>query len=69
MRNTMIVPGRDKLRIDRLHRRRLLPDQAFNGQADWTSDFTFGVTRGYEIKNGKLARTSRDHHLGVAFDL
>ncbi|MGE4159446.1 MAG: TldD/PmbA family protein [Planctomycetota bacterium] len=41
-----------------------------NGQADSTSEFMFGVTLGYEIKNGKLGKALRDTTIsGVAFDM
>jgi TldD protein len=41
-----------------------------NGQADSTSEFMFGVTLGYEIKNGKLGRAITDTTIaGVAFDM
>ena len=41
-----------------------------NGQADWTSEFMFGITCGYEIRNGKLGRAIRDTTVsGIAFDM
>ncbi|MDI9521533.1 MAG: TldD/PmbA family protein [Bacillota bacterium] len=41
-----------------------------NGQADTTGEFMFGVTVGYEIKNGKLGRGLFDTTIsGVAFDM
>ena len=41
-----------------------------NGQADTTGEFMFGVTFGYEIKKGKLARPLLDTTIsGVAFDM
>lgn len=41
-----------------------------NGQADATSEFMFGVTLGYEIKNGKLGKAIKETTVsGVAFDL
>lgn len=71
MRNTCIVPGKDKL-ADMI----ASVDDGYyfvssgNGQADTTSEFMFGVTKGYEIKNGKLGRALRDTTVsGVAFDV
>jgi TldD protein len=44
--------------------------QPSNGQADSTSEFMFGVTMGYEIKNGKLGKAIKDTTIsGVAFDM
>ena len=41
-----------------------------NGQADTTGEFMFGVSMGYEIKNGKLGRALRDTTIsGVAFNM
>jgi TldD protein len=41
-----------------------------NGQADWTSEFMFGITCGYEIRSGKLGRAIRNTTIsGVAFDM
>ena len=41
-----------------------------NGQADMTGEFMFGVSMGYEIKNGKLGRAILDTTIsGVAFDM
>ena len=31
-----------------------------NGQADSTTEFMFGITLGYEIRDGKLGRAIRD---------
>ena len=40
------------------------------GRADSTSEFMFGVTFGYEIKNGKLGRAIKETTIsGVAFDV
>ncbi|NLA59856.1 MAG: TldD/PmbA family protein [Firmicutes bacterium] len=71
MRNTAILPGTSKL-ADMI----ASVDDGYylirpsNGQADSTSEFMFGVTLGYEIKNGKLGRAIRDTTIsGVAFDL
>jgi TldD protein len=71
MRNTAIAPGRDKLAdmiagIDRGYYLR----RSTNGGADATSEFTFGISLGYEIRNGKLGRAIRDTTIsGVAFDM
>ena len=71
MRNTALHPGRDKLEdmiasVD--HGYYLTKTQ--NGQADTTGEFMFGVTMGYEIKNGKLGRALRDTTIsGVAFQM
>jgi len=41
-----------------------------NGQADLTSEFMFGITCGYEIRNGRLGRAIRDTTIsGIAFDV
>ena len=41
-----------------------------NGQADTTGEFMFGVTLGYEIKNGKIGNAIKDTTIsGVAFDM
>ena len=41
-----------------------------NGQADTTGEFMFGITMGYEIKNGKLGRALLDTTIsGVAFEM
>jgi TldD protein len=41
-----------------------------NGQADSTSEFTFGVTLGYKIKNGKISSAIKDTTIsGIAFDV
>ncbi|ASP39007.1 peptidase [Bacterioplanes sanyensis] len=61
MRNTAILPGSSKLE-------EMLADvedgyyllKTGNGQADTTTEFMFGVTLGYEIKNGKLGRAIKD---------
>ncbi|MDR3310488.1 MAG: TldD/PmbA family protein [Oscillospiraceae bacterium] len=71
MRNTAILPGKDKLAdmIASVDDGYYLV-QTGNGQADLTSEFMFGVTMGYEIKKGKLGRAIRDTTIsGVAFDL
>ncbi len=71
MRNTAILPGTSKLEdmIASVEDGYYLIRPS-NGQADSTSEFMFGVTLGYEIKNGKLGRAIRDTTIsGVAFDL
>ncbi len=71
MRNTAILPGNDKLQ-DMIAS---IEDGYYftatgNGQADSTGEFMFGVTMGYEIKNGTLGRALRDTTVsGVAFDV
>ena len=70
MRNTAILPGKDKLE-DMIAS---IDDGYYliktnNGEADTTSEFMFGVTLGYEIKNGKLGRAITDTTIsGIAFD-
>lgn len=71
MRNTAILPGKDKLE-DMI----ASVDDGYyfmshsNGQADSTSEFMFGVVLGYEIKGGKLGQAVRDTTIsGVAFDM
>ncbi len=71
MRNTAILPGKDKLddMISSIEDGYYLI-QPNNGQADSTSEFMFGVTNGYEIKNGKLGRALKNTTIsGVAFDM
>ncbi|MGI9303505.1 MAG: TldD/PmbA family protein [Gammaproteobacteria bacterium] len=71
MRNTAIVPGPDRLEemvaaIDKGYYLK----RSTNGQADATSEFMFGISLGYEIRNGKLGRAIRDTTIsGVAFDM
>ncbi len=71
MRNTAFVPGRNTLEEmiasidDGYYLKR-----SSNGQADSTSEFMFGISFGYEIKNGKLGRAIKDTTIsGVAFDV
>lgn len=71
MRNTAVLPGKDKLE-DMI----ASVDDGYylittnNGQADLTGEFMFGITCGYEIKNGKLGKAILDTTVsGVAFDL
>lgn len=71
MRNTAILPGTSKLEdmIASVEDGYYLI-QPSNGQADTTSEFMFGITLGYEIKNGKLGRAIKDITIsGVAFDV
>jgi len=61
MRNTAILPGRDKLdqMIAGVDNGYLLMKTG-NGQADSTTEFMFGISLGYEIRNGRLGRAIRD---------
>jgi len=61
MRNTAILPGRDRLEdmIAGVDDGYLLMETS-NGQADSTTEFMFGINLGYEIKGGKLGRAIRD---------
>ena len=71
MRNTSVHPGTDKLddMIASIDDGYYLIDSG-NGQADTTGEFMFGVTMGYEIKNGKLGRALLDTTIsGVAFEM
>lgn len=71
MRNTAIMAGTDKLAdmIGAVEHGYYLK-RPTNGQADLTSEFMFGVSCGYEIRNGKLGRAIRDTTIsGVAFDM
>lgn len=71
MRNTAIHPGKDKLEdmIASVDNGYYLVNTQ-NGQADTTGEFMFGITMGYEIKNGKLGRALRDTTIsGVAFNM
>ena len=71
MRNTAVLPGASKLEdmIASIDDGYYLLDTN-NGQADTTGEFMFGVTFGYEIKNGKLGRPLLDTTIsGVAFDM
>ncbi len=71
MRNTAVLPGKHKLEhlIASVEDGYYLLD-ASNGQADTTGEFMFGVSMGYEIKNGKLGRALLDTTIsGVAFDM
>jgi TldD protein len=71
MRNTAIVPG-----IHKLDDMIASIDDGYylirpsNGQADSTSEFMFGITLAYEIKQGKIGRALKDTTIsGVAFDV
>lgn len=71
MRNTAVLPGRDKLEdiIASVEDGYYLIDTT-NGQADTTGEFMFGISMGYEIKKGKLGRALLDTTIsGVAFDM
>ena len=71
MRNTAVHPGTDKLddMIASIDDGYYLIDSG-NGQADTTGEFMFGVTLGYEIKNGKLGKALLDTTVsGVAFEM
>ncbi|NLY90515.1 MAG: TldD/PmbA family protein [Firmicutes bacterium] len=71
MRNTAILPGTAELdeMIASLDDGYYLM-RASNGQADSTSEFMFGVTLGYEVKNGKLGRAIKDTTIsGLAFQV
>lgn len=71
MRNTAILPGKDKLEdmIASVDDGYYLIDSS-NGQADTTGEFMFGVSMGYEIKNGKLGKALLDTTIsGVAFNM
>lgn len=71
MRNTAILPGKDKLEdmIASIEDGYYLTETN-NGQADTTGEFMFGISMGYEIKNGKLGKAIRDTTIsGVAFEM
>lgn len=61
MRNTVIVPGTSRLEdmIAGVDEGYFLMKTA-NGQADSTTEFMFGISLAYEIKDGKLGRAIRD---------
>jgi TldD protein len=71
MRNTAILPGKDKISdMIRAIDRGYFLKRATNGQADATSEFMFGVNCGFEIRNGKIGSAIRDTTIsGVAFDV
>ena len=71
MRNTAVLPGKDKLAdlISSVDDGYYLIDTN-NGEADLTGEFMFGVCMGYEIKHGKLGRAIMDTTVtGIAFDM
>jgi len=71
MRNTAILPGKDKLEdmIAGIDDGYYLVKTG-NGQADTTGEFMFSVSLGYEIKNGKIGQAIRDTTIsGVAFEM
>ena len=71
MRNTCILPGSHSVEdlIASVDDGYYLIDSG-NGQADLTGEFMFGVTCGYEIKNGKLGKALLDTTVtGVAFEM
>jgi TldD protein len=71
MRNTAILPGKDKLDdiIASVDDGYFLVKTG-NGQADSTGEFMFSVDLGYEIKNGKLGKAIRETTIsGVAFEM
>lgn len=71
MRSTAIAPGTDKLEdmIASIDHGYYLK-RSTNGQADATSEFTFGINFGFEIRHGKLGRAIRDTTIsGIAFDM
>ncbi len=71
MRNTAVLPGKDKLEdiIASVDDGYYLTDTN-NGQADTTGEFMFGVCMGYEIKKGRLGRALLDTTIsGMAFDM
>ncbi len=61
MRNTVILPGTSRLQqmIEGVDDGYLLMKTG-NGQADSTTEFMFGVSLAYEIKQGKLGRAVRN---------
>lgn len=71
MRNTCILPGENTVEelIESVDDGYYLVKSG-NGQADLTGEFMFGVTCGYEIKNGKLGRALLDTTVsGIAFEM
>ncbi len=71
MRNTAVHPGPHKLQemIASVEDGYYLM-YTNNGQADTTGEFMFGVSLGYEIKNGRLGRAIFDTTIsGVAFQM
>lgn len=71
MRNTAIIPGDSSLAemIASIDDGYYLVKTS-NGQADFTGEFMFGITVGYEIKNGKIGKAIKDTTIsGLAFDV
>lgn len=71
MRNTCILPGKDKIEemISSVEDGYYLI-QSGNGEADLTGEFMFGVNMGYEIKHGKLGKAILDTTVsGIAFNM
>lgn len=71
MRNTAILPGESKLSemISSVKKGYYLM-ATNNGQADATAEFMFGITKGYEIIDGKLGKAIKDTTIsGNAFDV
>lgn len=71
MRNTCVLPGKDKLEdmIASVDHGYYLTSTN-NGQADLTGEFMFGVCMGYEINHGKLGKAILDTTVsGVAFEM
>ncbi len=71
MRNTAILPGTSSLEdmISGVENGYYLMKTG-NGQADSTTEFMFGITLAYEIKNGKLGRAITDTTVsGTAIDM
>ena len=71
MRNTCVLPGKNTVEelIESVDDGYYLINSG-NGQADLTGEFMFGVTCGYEIKNGKLGRALLDTTVsGIAFEM
>jgi TldD protein len=71
MRNTAVLAGNSKLdeMISSVKDGYYLIKPS-NGQADTSGEFMFGVSLGYEIKNGKLGRAILDTTIsGVAFEM
>jgi TldD protein len=71
MRNTAILPANDSVAdmIASIEDGYYILDSS-NGQADSTGEFMFGVSLGYEIKNGKLGQAIKETTVsGLAFDV
>ena len=71
MRNTAILPGKSNLEamISEVENGYYLMKTG-NGQADSTTEFMFGITLAYEIRNGKLGRAIADTTVsGRAIDM